>query len=119
MGSMVKWKLEAVETAFLRMSYGNMTKLVESLKTTLAKYQKAVGEMTVKNREALNRITILETLIKKYTSKVWVVEYHANEEDWRREYFTYKTFDNLEEAASFCTLMIGNHRGAVRMIHPD
>lgn len=66
MSEMVKWKLESIEASFISMSYGDTDKLVESLKTTLEKYQKAVDKMTVKNEEALSRIEMLKTLIKKH-----------------------------------------------------
>ena len=55
----------------------------------------------------------------KTESKVWKVEYHSTEWHQRQGIKTTKEFDNFEEARSFCVSVIGNHLGAVRMVHPE
>ena len=51
--------------------------------------------------------------------KVWKVEHHSTERDQRKGIITTKEFDNFEDARSFCVSVIGNHLGAVRMVHPE
>lgn len=55
----------------------------------------------------------------KATQKVWKVEYHNSEEDWRKGIFTTKVFYDFKEAGDFTYSCIGWHMGPVRIIHPD
>jgi hypothetical protein len=50
---------------------------------------------------------------------IWKVEYYSSDTDRLKGLITVKEFDNFEEAKDFTIMKIGNHMGAVRIIHPD
>jgi hypothetical protein len=50
---------------------------------------------------------------------IWKVEYYSSDTDRLKGLRTVKEFDNFEEAKDFTIMKIGNHMGAVRIIHPD
>ncbi len=49
----------------------------------------------------------------------WKVEYYKSDIDRLRDIKTVDEFDNFESAKDFTIMKIGNHMGAVRLIHPD
>jgi hypothetical protein len=50
---------------------------------------------------------------------IWKVEYYKSDYDRLRGFKTIDEFDTFEKARDFTTMKIGNHMGAVRIIHPD
>lgn len=57
------------------------------------------------------------TINKK--TMIWKVEYYSSDEDRRIDKKSVGEFSSLEKAADFTTSQIGNHRGAVRLVHPE
>lgn len=50
---------------------------------------------------------------------IWKVEYYKSEIDILRDIKTVDEFDNFESAKDFTIMKIGNHMGAVKLIHPN
>lgn len=60
----------------------------------------------------------IDTQIQK-VAKVWKVEYHKSDDDWRKGIITTSVFYDTKQAYEFTTSRINWHMGPVRIIHPD